>query len=213
MDYAEWIAAKRAQALASGGKPWSRTMLTAAKLEATVRRHGVHMCHRKPGEIINPTTGEVFMGCVTIGNLASSLGTTTARLTDLMERHDLVHRVLTWKLRPMICNPGHRKPNYYLTPEATPAALQAGLLAQIIGQWGAGRTGSLRPMILVTPEGQRIVRVAFSLPVKPTNAIHARRKSVEHLHRQGRTPAEIISMTGIARRTVFRHLGEIRKAA
>lgn len=188
-------------------------MLTAAKHEVNARIGRFYMAHRKPGEIVEPATGEVIGGCVTIGKFAKALGTTTARLTKLMERIGLVHRVLTWKEVPLWSNPLLRKPDYYRTPEATPAAIRAGSVVQIKGRWGIGRRGSLRSMILVTPEGQRIVRAAFSLPVKPTNAVHARRESVERLHRQGRTPAEIVSMTGIARRTVFRHLGEIRKAA
>lgn len=213
VSYAEWIAAKRAQALASGGKRWTRTMLAAAKREATARRHGVHMSHRKPGEIVNPTTGEVVTGCITIGKLASSLGTTTARLTDLMEQRGLVHRVLTWKHVPMICHPGYRKPDYYLTPEATPAAVFAGQVVQIKGQWGLDRKGAHRSMILITPLGQERIRNAFLPPTGEPKATQVRRESIERLHRQGRTPAEIVRTTGIARRTVFRHLDVLRKAA
>lgn len=188
-------------------------MLAAAKQEANARMGGFYMAGRKPGEIVNPAKGEIISGCITIGKLAKTLGTTTAHLTKLMERDGLVHRVLTWKEVPLWSNPFLRKPDYYRTPEAAPAAIRAGWVVQIKGRWGTGRKGPLRSMILVTPKGQCMVRGAFLLPVKPTSAIHSRRESVERLHRQGRTPTEIVSMTGIARRTVFRHLGEIRRAA
>jgi hypothetical protein len=138
VSYAEWIAAKRAQALASGGTRWTLTMLAAAKREATARKNGFYMGHRKRGEIIKPATGEIIGDCVTIGKLAKTLGTTTARLTKLMERNGLVHRVLTWKEIPMWRNPSLRKPDYYLTPDATPAAIQSGLVVQVKGRWGMG---------------------------------------------------------------------------
>lgn len=214
IDFTQWIAQQRADAKARGGKRWTYTMLAAAKQEAKARISGFYVADRKPGEIVNPITGEVITDCVTIGNLAGSLGTTTARLTGLMEQRGLVHRVLTWKNVPMICHPGHRRPYYYRTPEATPTAIRAGLVAQIAGQWGAGRTGALRLMILATPEGQRLIQSLFSTPTDaPVKAKLIRRDSIERLHRQGRTPSEIVSMTGISRRTVFRHLGEVRKAA
>lgn len=214
IDFTQWIAQQRADAKARGGKRWTYTMLAAAKQEAKSRTNGFYVADRKPGEIVNPVTGEIITDCVTIGNLAASLGITTARLTDLMEQRGLVHRVLTCKYVPMICHSDYRKPYYYHTPEATPEAVRAGLVAQITGQWGAGRKGALRLMILVTPEGQRLMQSLFSTPTDtPVKAKLVRRESVERLHRQGRTPSEIVSMTGISRRTVFRHLGEIRKAA
>ncbi len=216
VNYAEWIAARRAEARARGGKPWTLTMLAAAKQEAKARAGGFHMADRKAGEIVNPETGEIVTDCVTIGTLAETFGITTARLTDLMEQCRIVHRVLTWKDVPMFCNPVLRKPDYYRTPEAALSAIRAGLVVQIKGRWGEGGRGMTRVMILITPKGQEVMRQAFFTPTasSPTTPRHhQRRERIDRLHRAGRTAAEIVQLTGIPRRTVFRHLGELQKAA
>ncbi|MDQ1196367.1 winged helix-turn-helix domain-containing protein [Agrobacterium sp. SORGH_AS 787] len=214
-DYSEWIAAKRAEAIARGGRRWTLTMLTKAKQEAYARRGGFFIAGRKPGEIVNPETGEVATGCVTIGSLAETLGITTPQLTDHMEQCGIVDRVLTRKEVPMQCNPFFRKPDYYRTPVAAPAAVRAGLVVQIVGRWGKGGTGIPRPLILVTSKGQDFVRQVFAqttdLAEVPGHRI--RRESITRLHREGRGASEIVRLTGIPRRTVFRHLGELRKAA
>ena len=214
-DYAGWITAKRAEAIARGGRPWTLTMLTKAKQETYARQRGFLMSDRTPGEIVNLETGEIFTDCVTIGALAETFGITTAQLTDRMERCGLVDRVLTRKEIPMQCNPFLRKPAYYLTPEATSAAIQAGLVFQIVGRWGEGGTGIPRPMILITPEGQGLVlnSVARMTEGSEVAAYRVRRESINRLHRDGRSASEIVRLTGIPRRTVFRHLGELRKAA
>lgn len=115
----------------------------------------------------------------------------------------------------MQCNPFFRKPDYYRTPVAAPAAVRAGLVVQIVGRWGEGGTGIPRPLILVTSKGQDFIRQAFAqttdLPEGPGHRI--RRESIARLHREGRSASEIVRLTGIPRRTVFRHLGELRKAA
>lgn len=213
--YSDWLAIKRAEADARGGKPWTLTMLANAKEEADAGRNGFCIAGRKPGEIVNPETGEIVTDCVTIGTLAETLGTTTARLTDLMEQRGIVHRVLAWKDVPMICNPVLRKPYYYRTPEAAMSAIRAGLVVPIEGRWGEGGTGILRPMILITPKGQKLIQKTFAptTEVPEAAAYRLRRESINRLHRDGRGVSEIVRLTGIPRRTVFRHLGELRKAA
>jgi len=215
IDYAEWITARRVEAAARGGKPWTLTMLANAKQEVNARRGGFFVADRTPGEIMNPETGEIVTNCVTMGKLAETLGITTARLTDLMEQRGLVHRVLTWKEIPMRCNPFFRRPEYYRSPEATPTAIRAGLVVQIVGRWGERGTGIPRPMILITPKGQELIRKTFASTTEVPEAApyRLRRESINRLHREGRSASEIVRLTGIPRRTVFRHLGELRKAA
>ncbi len=216
VNYTEWLAAKRIEAKARGGKPWTLTMLAKAKQEANTRRDDFFMPNRTPGEIVILETGESVTDCVTIGTLAETFGITTARLTDLMEQRGIVHRVLTWKDVPMLCNPVFRKPYYYRTPEAAPSAVRAGLVVQIKGRWGEGGRGMTRVMILITPKGQEVLRQAFFTPTAspPTTPRHyQRRERIDRLHRAGRTASEIVQLTGIPRRTVFRHLGELQKAA
>ncbi|MCJ7995246.1 hypothetical protein J5N58_12225 [Rhizobium cremeum] len=216
VNYAEWIAARQTEAQERGGGPWTPAMLAKAKQEANARRNGFFVADRTPGEIVNPETGEIVTDCVTIGTLAETFGITAARLTDLMEQCGIVHRVLAWKDVPMLCNPVLRKPVYYRTPEAAPAAIRAGLVVQIKGRWGEGGRGMVRAMILITPKGQQVLRQALITPTASPPTIpmhHQRRERIDRLHRAGRTASEIIQLTGIPRRTVFRDLATLRRAA
>jgi hypothetical protein len=107
-DYHDWIAAKRAEAEARGGKP----------LKYVPSRHneGFYLdgeddlpiprdIKLAPGEIYNPRTGEIATDCLSIKKMAEELGITSHKLTDEMERQGLVKRVLDFKEVPMICNP------------------------------------------------------------------------------------------------------------
>ena len=169
----------------------------------------------RPGEVVNPVTGEVVTACVTIGKLATSIGTTTVSLTDEMERLGLVQRVIRWKEVPMVLAPLRRKPRYFMSPETVPAAVDACL---VIPKTAPDSGGVRRTMILVTPEGQEVVRKSLIVAEecdgdKPVSKTAIGRAEVALLHREGKAVSEIVSATGLSRRTVFRRLHGIRNAA
>lgn len=184
-------------------------MLSAAKAEAKAAREGYRRPVLRPGEIFNPATGEIFTGCVTIGGLAASLGVTTDCLTDEMERLGMVNRVLDYREVPMVCEPAFRKPRYFHTPAPTKNATEQGLALSI----KAKRDYRTYRILLIAPQGQDAIRAAFRKPVKPPKRTDRNKEVIARLHNAGRSPAEIVSLAAIPKRTVFRYLKAIRQAA
>lgn len=207
--YSSWIAAVRSEAESRGGKAWTKGMLAAAKAEAKAAREDTKRPVLKPGEIFNPVTGEIVTGCVTIGALAASLGVTTDRLTNELERLRMVNRVLDYRDVPMICEPALRKPRYFHTPAPTKEATERGLALSISGK----RQGRTYTLLLITPKGQDAVRTAFRKPAEPPKRTDKNREVIARLHDAGSSPAQIVAITAIPRRTVFRYLKAIRQAA
>lgn len=218
-NFCDWIGQKREEAVARGGRAWTRSQLTAAKREYRNEREGCanfpdgFVPNRQSGEIVNVETGEVFTDCTTIGQLAETLGTTTAKLTDTMEALGLVDRVLTWKMVPMILFDEARKPQYYHTPEATDHALAKGLLVQVKGRWWKGGRGCPRTMVLITPKGREVLERAYVPVPQVVPHYRQRREWISSLIEEGRSASEIVRITGIPKRTVFRHLAVTRQAA
>lgn len=203
--YPTWLANMREQAAATGGKAWSARQLADLKREA-LRKAASHpaVSGRKPGELVNPLTGEVVTGCLRIGAFAKELGITTASLTKKLTEHGLVHMVNGWKESR---DGGHV--SYYLTPSVTPLAVEEGLLLSLT--WRITDRQD-RLMLLITPDGRQFVRNAMAtLGDEPIRKAEERRHVVARLHAEGKTPAEIQCITGIPRRTVFRHLRRTRQ--
>jgi DNA-binding CsgD family transcriptional regulator len=207
--YAAWIAAKRSEAEARGAKP----------LRHVPSRHseGFYLngegdlpipptVQLAPGEILNPTTGEIITDCLSIKNLAVSLGVTSHRLTDEMERQGLVNRVLDVKEVPMVSDPAFRKPRYFHTPQVRKEAVADGLVITI-------KVQRKRDLILITPKGQDLLRERLNERRKPISKHEERRKTIVALAAEGKTAAQIAGLTQLPRSTVFRHLKEIRQAA
>lgn len=216
LRYKDWIQAHRLAATDRGGEPWSAARLAAAKREAEFdsQTRAVWITKRKPGEFANTATGEVFTGCVTIGKLAETMGVTTDHLTIRMEQEGFVERVLAWKGVPMICARHHYKPRYFMTPQVAHGAVENGHLIPVRFRMGEGKPHT---MILVTPEGRIAVQAACGRAEDHTATSSGKakiqRETVLNLHRGGMSPSEIVSISGISRRTVFRRLHELRHAA
>jgi hypothetical protein len=104
---------------------------------------------RKAGEFVNPHTGEIVAGCLTIGRLASELGMSTRRLSDTLRRHRLIF-MGTVRADTGV---GPVETNGAATM-ATRWALEEGLMISI--PWKS--VGRVRELILITPDGQRYVR-------------------------------------------------------
>lgn len=208
-DYHDWIAAKRAEAEARGGKP----------LKYVPSRHneGFYLdgeddlpiprdIKLAPGEIYNPRTGEIVTDCLSIKKMAEELGITSHKLTDEMERQGLVNRMLDFKEVPMICNPLVRKPRYFHTPAVTDWAVEEGLALEI-------PTERRQKLILITPKGQERLKEAIANKEPSGPKVEPKRQTIQALARGGKTASDIVNLTGFPRSTVFRHLKELQEAA
>ena len=193
-DYASWIAEKRAEAEALGGKPLRN--LPGAGQEFALHR----VTGRTPGEIVNPITGEVVSDCLTIAKLSASLGMTSSELTDKLEAMGYVNRVLKTNDVPMVCDPVRTKPCYYHSPEAAQGAIAAGLVVPLTVR----RNGIDMYLILITPEGQRRIRETVTVKRSSPARVDARRKAVADLLRRGHSQSAIVHETGIPKQTVSR---------
>lgn len=200
-DYHQWLAATRQEALDRGGKP-------LCNLSAQGPEQGIPFpADRKPGEIINPLTGEIVTGCVVLSVFADALGITTHKLTDRLEALKIVQRVLKTKDIPMVCAPQLRKPEYYLSPEATRCGILDGLIIpiQLEGK------GIERDCLLLTPEGQKRCRAtALDVPIKPATKIEERRQRIKELLDHGKTQAEISRVLSIPKQTISRITHSLR---
>ncbi|MER9852578.1 MULTISPECIES: winged helix-turn-helix domain-containing protein [unclassified Mesorhizobium] len=218
-SYKAWIAAKRAEALDLGGKPlrnlpdgrlerfrWAGTQANRVNRGFALPR-GIS---RKPGEIVNPLSGQRTADCLTIHRLAKAVRLSPHKLTDLLVRLGLVHRVLACKDVPMVKVPEFVKPQYYHTPELTRYAVKANLAIPI----KMVRNGVVKEVILVTRRGQLLVENAIKKSARaPVRNVDRRRASIAHLLRQGHSQAEISRRTSLPKQTVSRHVRSLRDAA
>ena len=207
-EYAVWLAEKRASAKARGGKPL-RNLPGAGTEFSLPRSRG-----RAKGEIVNPVTGEVVSGCLTIAKLADSLKLRPVEVTDILEELGCVQRVLRWHNVPMICDPRGFlvKPSYYHAPEVTRHGLEAGLAVPLV----MVRNGVEMCLVLITPEGQGAVRERLATKAgKPAtlSKADARRGEVGRLMAAGRSQAEIVRETGIPKQTVSRICAGLKEEA
>lgn len=193
-DYASWITEKRAEALELGGKPL-RYLPSAGK------RHGLRNVQgRETGEIVNPVTGEVFTGCLSIAKLSASLNVTASKLTDALEKLGCVHRVLKYLTVPAISDPHMTKAVYYEGPEATPWGVENSLVIPVT----VHHRGRDLEMILITPAGQALLSKPQAPQRPATSRVEERRKTVLDLLRGGLPQSAIVQKTGIPKQTVSR---------
>ncbi|MEQ1952646.1 hypothetical protein [Mesorhizobium sp. CN2-181] len=155
MKYQRWLDGHRQTAIARGGralryipKGYDEGFLDSALMATR---------DRKPGEIVNPQTGELMSPCLTVGRFATELGTTTRGLYVKLEALGVVHRVLSWKDVPTITAPATTKPEYFHRHTLTPWALAEGHGVVIKARDG-------QPMELLTPRGQAFIREGLSGP-------------------------------------------------
>lgn len=205
---------------ARGGRPLrnlpGKNRLSSFMMEETDIDGGASFLRdtqRKPGEIVNPVTGELVKDCLSLRKSAETFGITTQKLTRLMERAGLVHRVLSWKDVPMLTNPALRRPQYFKTPAAIPSAIAAGFLVPIPSR----RRGAIAEMILVTPKGLAMLegewRKEKDTEARTLTRTEARRMTVHQLMQQGRSQSEIVRRTAIPKQTVSRIVRQIKSAA
>ena len=114
---------------------------------------------RKPGEIINPKTGEVVTGCLTVAKFAETVAMSTRTLIGHLKTLGLLHDVLDWKAVPMVQAPDLAKPEYSHRAGLAPWALESGYGVTIATGANSARSGRGMQVKcdLLTPEGQRFV--------------------------------------------------------
>lgn len=205
-----WLKAQRGAALRRGGKAWTSRQLADLKRE---QRAGLsqrlYVADRKAGEIVNRVTGEIVTGCRTFHALAKELQVTTAKLTDAATRLGVVHRILGSKEIRSRVNTATNKTVYFRTPAATPFGVSNGHIIPVTSELGKSGDGLRRTMLLITPDGQTLIREALAASAeKPKKRTEVRRSAVNKMLSRGASAAEIIRETGIPRRTVYRLIGE-----
>jgi len=196
-QYRKWIAAQKSAAVARGGKPLRR-------IPSTNSRAFPWAAGRKRGEIINPLTGEVVTGCLTISKLSDQLDLSSQKVTDALEEIGAVVRVLTTKEVPMICAPEVTKPRYELVPQATREGVEDGLVIPITFDHGGRKT----QCVLITPEGQAAVKAAVTDEVqtrvsKPSK-VETKTEVIRELVAAGHSQASVVRQTGWPKQTVSR---------
>lgn len=203
-DFAAWIAAQREAAIARGGKPL--TFVPSGD-----GRGFPYAARRKRGEIINPLTGEIVTGCLTISKLSDQLGVSSQKVTDALEKIGAVVRVLTTKEVPMICAPEVTKPRYERVPQATSEGVENGLVIPITFDHGGRKT----QCVLITPEGQAAVRVAVTDEVKvigrKPRKVETKMQVIFELLAAGHSQASVVRQTGWPKQTVSRLVKTIRR--
>ncbi|MER8645083.1 hypothetical protein [Mesorhizobium sp. M1252] len=217
-SYKAWIAAKRVEALDRGGRPlrnlpdrrherfrWAGTQAGRVNRGFTIPRH----LRREPGEIVNPITGELVNGCLTILEVARATRLSSHKLADILERLGILQRVLACKDVPTITAPELVKPLYYHTPEVTRQAVEANLAVPI----KMVRSEAVKELILITQRGQLLVEHAVNRGSVPQRSVDSRRAAIGHLLRQGHSQAEIVRRTSLPKQTVSRHVRTLRSAA
>lgn len=205
----------RREAEERGGKAWTGRQLDllADEYRSAGLPDRLRVIGRKAGEVVNHSTGEIETGCLTISALAKELEVTSHGLTQLMAELGMVCLVLAWKWVPCIVCSAVRKPEYFHTPAVAATALEDGYVIPITGKWGQhGDGGAERTVSLITAAGQRRLRLALPPQKKAKSAPDRRRSAIAALVAEGKSPGEIMVLTGIPRRTVYRLLEEARLA-
>lgn len=196
-DYSEWIAAQRRDAIARGGKPLRNLP------GADDRDPFPHVTNRKPGEIVNPVTGEIVTGCLSIARMSQALGISSHDLGRMLVDLGCAVLILTAQEVPMICAPHLTKPRYQHTPEATYEGVEAGLVIPVMFRNGGRKT----QCILITPTGQEAVRAALqakrSAPAKG-GKVEIKAGQIRELLNAGLSQAAIVRATGLPKQTVSR---------
>ncbi|WP_313031156.1 hypothetical protein [Brucella sp.] len=203
-----WLDEVSKKAKARGGIAWTKTMLRNAKLEANRQTHDkTPIIHdRKRGEIVNPITGEISTGCLSIGAFAKALNITTHRLSQTMKHLGMVVYILDYRNVPMVRDAAFQKPRYFHTPDASQSAVKNNLVVPI----KVRRKGGFGRFLLVTPLGQKFLRKAVTCGPSQEKAVDTRRKIVASLRCEGLTIREIIERTSFSRRSVLRHMKMIK---
>jgi DNA invertase Pin-like site-specific DNA recombinase len=195
VDYQEWIAAQRAAAVARGGKPLRDLPSSDGHQFPRVRR-------RKSGELVNPVTGEICEGCLTIKQLAQKLGASSQQIRKTLEQMGAVVHALTTKEVPSVSTPGATKPRYERIPMVTEFGMEEGLVIPITFSHQGRRT----ECVFVTTDGQVAVEEALQREREKSSLgkVEAKQKVIRGLLRAGHSQSSIVRITGWPKQTVSR---------
>lgn len=196
-DYAAWIAEQKRAAIARGGKPL-RNLPGPDDVDEFP-----HVANRKPGEIVNPVTGEIVTDCLTIAVLSEALGITSFTLGRVLVDLGCAVLVLSTKEVPMECAPHLTKPRYEHVPAVTRRGVEEGLVIPIMFRHGGRKT----QCILITPKGQEAVRAALverEAAAREAGKVRTKQKLVSQLLETGLSQAAIVRKTGLPKQTVSR---------
>lgn len=208
-NYREWLEGHKDTSRARGGRPINPPSRVDEGYFHRAEREGWSHIRNyrgwKRGEIVNPTTGEVVTNCLTISKLAEKLSTTSHKVIDLMETQGFVNRVLSVESVPMICAPDFRKPQYSHRPVVTTEAVEDGYCIPITVNRSVGFEERRIKMILITPDGQRLIASRMVGNRKHNKAGQV----IKHLVREGKSQVEITALTGFSKQQVSYHVRKI----
>lgn len=197
VDYLAWIAAQRKAAIARGGKPF--------RFIPRPQGHRFpYASERESGELINPLTGEIVTGCLTISKFSDELNLSSQKVTGALDKIGAVVRVLTTKEVPMTCTPYLTKPRYETVPQATREGVEEGLVIPINFEHG-NRT---MQCVFVTPQGQTAVRAVLAdllkTRVSKPSKVEPKKQVIRELVAAGHSQASVVRQTGWSKQTVSR---------
>jgi hypothetical protein len=146
--FRQWLDDHRRASVARGGRALRLYLKPRCQRSATAAR--------KPGEIINPETGEVLTNCLTVAKFAQAVEMSTRALIGHLKTLGLLQDVLEWKEVPMVQAPHLTKSEYSHRARLTPWARGTGFGVTIETSTRLG-TGMQVECDLLTREGQRYV--------------------------------------------------------
>ncbi|MER8899105.1 MULTISPECIES: hypothetical protein [unclassified Mesorhizobium] len=205
----DWIEQHKSAAAARGGRAFTATEVIAESVRCKAEISRPFLAR---GEILNPITGEIVTGCLSLSNALGRLrgrhgsDTTVRKLIPTLERAGLTERRLAWRMVPMLTDPTATKPEYRHDAVATRAATADGLLISI--HYGQNHERWVRT--LVTPEGLALLA---RLQKTPTGSVRKPKAQdiVRALLAEGRTQAEVVRLTAMSKQTVSYHARSISK--
>ncbi len=195
VDYLEWIAAQRAAAVARGGKPLRDLPGSDGHQFPRVRR-------RKSGELVNPVTGEICEGCLTIKQLSDKLSVSSQQIRKILEQMGAVVHALTAREVSSVSTPGATKPRYERIAMVTEFGMEEGWVIPIKFSHQGRRT----ECVFVTTDGQAAVEEALQRERQntPLGKVEAKQKVIRELLSEGHSQSSIARITGWPKQTVSR---------
>lgn len=198
IDYLEWLSRKRREAVARGGKPLKNLPGAVAYAEFPF------VANRVKGEMVNPLTGEIATGCLTVARMSEELAITPQKVGDEMVALGWSVMVLRAFEVPMLCAPHLTKPRYYHSPEATSYGVWEGFVIPVRFEHGGRETTCM----FITPDGQEKLKASLMTRSARAGRMKSkavtRRQAVGQLLAKGLSQAEISRQTNLPKQTVSR---------
>lgn len=152
--------------------------------------------------MVNPVTGEICEGCLTIKQLAQKLGASSQQIRKTLEQMGAVVHALTTREVPSVSTPGATKPRYERIAMVTEFGLEEGLVIPIT----FSHQGRKTECVFVTTDGQAAVEEALQRhKEKPSlGKVEAKLKVILELLSVGHSQSSIVKITGWPKQTVSR---------